>query len=246
MATRGAAGGLRLVKTSLAELAYDELKRQILDQRLKPGARLNIDALSRECGVSSSPLREALVRLGAEGLVVFETNTGFSVAPVPDAAQMRHLLEYRAVLEAHGARVGAMRASEETRAAMKKATDAMAAMRAKGVGYKQYRAYFDLEQSFHQAIVDSAANPVISAAYRELHLILSVARLSVVPDSNNVGSDNAVREHRAIIAAFEEHDPQAAEAAVRGHIESAQRRMSVRNKGEDAAAVGGSGSSATR
>jgi DNA-binding GntR family transcriptional regulator len=227
MATKAARPAPRLVKTSLAEQAYDELKRQILDQRLHPGARLNIDALSRECGVSTSPLREALVRLGAEGLVVFETNTGFSVAPVPDAERMGHLLEYRAALESHAARVGAANASDETIAAMRKATDAMAAMRARGAGYRQYRAYFELEQDFHQAIVDSAANPVISAAYRELDVILSVARLSVVRDSDNVGSDDAVREHRRIIKAFEARDGEAAEAAVRGHIDLARKRIAA-------------------
>lgn len=220
-----APAGLRLVKTSLAGQAYDELKRQILDQRLKPGARLNIDALSRECGVSSSPLREALVRLGAEGLVVFHANSGFSVAPVPDAGQMRHLLEYRAVLEGYGARAGATRDHAESLEAMKSATETMAAMRAKGVGYRQYRSYFEQEQLFHQALVDSAGNPVMSAAYRELHLILAVARLSVVPESNNLGSDEAVQEHRAIIAAFEARDPAAAEAAVWRHLEQAQDRM---------------------
>lgn len=220
-----AAGSLRLAKTSLAELAYEELKRRIFDQQLSPGARLNIDALSRECGVSSSPLREALVRLQSEGLVVFETNFGFYVAPAPDQEQMAHLLEYRQVLEAFGARAGAVRINDDTLTIMRKATEAMANMRAKGVSYKQYRAYFEHEQSFHQAIVDSAANPVISTAYRELHLVLLVARLSVIPDSNNIGSDAAVDEHRAILEAFEQHDPDAAEAAVLRHIQAAQERM---------------------
>lgn len=227
MATKSPTTGLRLVKTSLSELAYDELKRQILDQRLPPGTRLNIDALSRECGVSSSPLREALVRLGSEGLVAFAANAGFSVAPVPDEKQMKKLLEFRLLMEAHCARAGAARAGKDTLTAMKKAVDSMAAMREKGVSYKQYRAYMELEQNFHQALVDSADNEVISASYRGLHLILSVARLSVVPESNNIGSDDAVREHRAIIAAFEARDPDAAEAAVRGHIASAQHRMHV-------------------
>lgn len=229
--TSKTAGSLRLVKTSLAGQAYDELKRQILDLQLSPGERLNIDALSRECGISSSPLREALVRLQAEGLVVFETNAGFSVAPVPDATQMRHLLDYRTVLEAYGARVGARRNDVEALATMKRATDTMAAMRAKGVSYKQYRSYLSQEQSFHQALVDSAGNPVVSAAYRELHLILTVARMSIVPESNNIGSDEAVREHRAIIAAFEVGDSVGAEAAVHGHLAAARTRINAAEDG---------------
>ena len=52
-----------------------------------------------------------------------------------------------------------------------------------------------------------------------------MARLSIVPDSGSIGSDAAVTEHRAIIAAFEAADPVVAEAAVRAHIEAARRRM---------------------
>jgi len=223
--TKKAHPGLSLTKTSLSEQAYDEIKRQILDQRLRPGARLNIGALSRDSHISSSPIREALVRLEAEGLVVLENNSGFSVAPVPDAVQMGHLLDYREALESHAARLGAARGDAQALASMTRANDAMAAMRAKGVGYRQYRAYFDLEQAFHQALVDSAANPVIASAYRALHLILLVARQSVVPDSDRIGSDAAVREHREIIKAFEARDGDRAAAAVHRHIELARRRM---------------------
>lgn len=215
----------RLVKTSLAEQAYEQLKRQILDQRLPPGARLNIDALSREFGISSSPLRQALTKLCSEGLVVFAANTGFSVAPVPEPQQITKMLEFRTVMEAYCARVGAACATAETVTAMKDAVDAMAAIREKGLSYKHYRAYIDLEQSFHQQIVDSAGNDVISAAYRDLHLILSVARLSVAPESNAIGSDAAVREHRDILRAFERRDASRAEDAVREHIEAAKARI---------------------
>jgi DNA-binding GntR family transcriptional regulator len=215
----------KLVKTSLAEQAYEQLKRQILDQRLQPGTRLNIDALSREFGISSSPLREALTRLGSEGLVAFAANAGFSVAAVPEPQQITQMLEFRAVMEAHCARVGAARVNAETVATMKNTVDAMAAIREKGLSYKHYRAYLDLEQSFHQQIVDSAGNDVISAAYRDLHLILSVARLSVAPESNTIGSDAAVREHRDIVRAFEKRDADRAEKAVREHIEAAKTRI---------------------
>ena len=49
-----------LQRTSLSELTYEALKEQILDQKLAPGARLNIDALTRSLGVSSSPVRARL------------------------------------------------------------------------------------------------------------------------------------------------------------------------------------------
>lgn len=224
MPTKTASAGLRIAKVSLAEQAYDEIRRQILDRRLLPGARLNIDALSRDSGISSSPLREALVRLGAEGLVVFTPNAGFSIAPVPDAQQMRHLMEYRLMVEAHCARAGAERGDPEVLATLKKAADAMAALREKGVTYRLLRAYLDLEQAFHLAIVDSAHNPLISASYREHHTLLFVARLSVVPESSRFGSDESVREHREIIAAFQRRDGLKAAEAVNRHVGAALGR----------------------
>lgn len=224
MAAKPSPATTRFVKTSLAEQAYEELKKQILDLRLRAGARVNIDALSRECGISTSPLREALIRLGSEGLVVSSTNSGFSIAPVPDAQQMRQILEYRLMMEAHCARKGAVNASAETIANMEKACEAMSAMYKKGLSYKYYRQYIDLEQTFHQLIVDSAENPIISSAYSGLHTILLVARLSVVPNSNNIGSDTVMQEHLEIVEAFRAHDPDRAELAVHGHLKAAQLR----------------------
>jgi len=219
------AASVRFFKTSLAEQAYDQIKRQILDQRLVPGQRLNIDALTRECGISTSPLREALVRLDAEGLVSFTINAGFSVADVPNDIQMEQLLESRQMIECYCARHGAQRGDTAALSAMKKATDAMAQMRTKGVSYRQFRSYITLEQDFHQALVDNMSNSVISAQYRELHLVLLVARMSVVPESGVFGSDEAVNEHRAVISAFELGDGPAAERAIRAHIKQARRRM---------------------
>lgn len=224
------AAPVRFFKTSLAEQAYDQIKRQILDQRLVPGQRLNIDALTRECGISTSPLREALVRLDAEGLVSFTINAGFSVADVPDDIQMEQLLESRQMIECYCARHGAKRGDTAALSAMKKATDAMAQMRTKGVSYRQFRAYINLEQDFHQALVDSMGNSVISTQYQELHLLLLVARMSVVPESGVFGSDEAVNEHRAVISAFELGDGTAAERAIRAHIKQARRRMTAVSK----------------
>jgi DNA-binding GntR family transcriptional regulator len=224
------AAPVRFFKISLAEQAYDQIKRQILDQQLVPGQRLNIDALSRECGVSTSPLREALVRLDAEGLVSFTINAGFSVADVPNDAQMEQLLESRQMIECYCARYGAQRGDTDALSAMKKATDAMAQMRTKGVSYRQFRAYITLEQDFHLALVDSVGNSVISAQYQELHLLLLVARMSVVPESGVFGSDEAVNEHRAVISAFESGDGLAAERAIRAHIKQARRRIIAVNK----------------
>jgi len=217
----------RFVKASLSDQAYEDLKRQILDQRLPPGTRLNIDALAREFGISSSPLREALVRLSSDGLVISNANSGFFVAPVPSPEQVRELMEYRTMIEAHCARQGAGRISGLMLEAMKNAVRRMSDMRKRGIDYRQYRNYVELDSAFHQLIVDSAGNATISKAFHDLHLILMVARLTVVPNSDTVGSDAGMAEHIAILQAFADRDGARAEAAIRAHLTAAQDRLQL-------------------
>jgi DNA-binding GntR family transcriptional regulator len=68
--------------TTLASAAYERLRRDIRIGRLAPGEKLRIDALRAIYEIGASPLREALNRLSAEGLVVQEDQRGFRVPPV--------------------------------------------------------------------------------------------------------------------------------------------------------------------
>jgi DNA-binding GntR family transcriptional regulator len=84
---------------SLVDLAYDELHRLITDGGLVEGERIVIDQFAKILGTSLIPVREALARLHAEGLVTFERNKGYRVALRPTHAQIRQLFEARLVIE---------------------------------------------------------------------------------------------------------------------------------------------------
>lgn len=93
----------------LAEQAYRLLRRRILHGDVAPGTKLKIETLQRAHGLSSSPLREALNRLAAEGLALADDRRGFRAAPISaadlwDLTTMRLLLERAAIEEsiAHG------------------------------------------------------------------------------------------------------------------------------------------------
>ena len=68
--------------TTLTSAVYERLRRDVLVGRLRPGEKLRIEALRATYEVGASPLREALNRLSAEGLVVQEDQRGFRVSPV--------------------------------------------------------------------------------------------------------------------------------------------------------------------
>jgi len=217
--------GLPTKKPSLAEQAYVTLKEQILDQRLEPGERLNIDALSRQLSVSSSPIREALARLEAERLVVLASHSGYSVAPSPSPQFLRDLIEYRAVVEGYSANVGASARRAEFVAALEQVEKSMRSMRKMGPRFREYREYTDLDSQFHQIIVDSAGNEVLSRTYQSMHAVLTGARLSLYRDAGSIGSDEAVNEHASILAAYVAGNGKQAEAAVHAHLQNSLTRM---------------------
>jgi DNA-binding GntR family transcriptional regulator len=228
-----------LVKRPLSDQTYEALRERILDQGLLPGSRLNVDRLARELGVSSSPVREALARLEAERLVVSEMYSGYSVAPEPTLAYLRDLLSFRVVLEGHCARIGAAQRDPEVIAALQGAVERMAKTRRLGRKYKEYRRFVAADALFHQTIVDSAGNEVISAVYASMHAILLQSRLYLNRQSGSARADEVGEEHATILKAFEAGDADAAEAALRHHLEGGKRRLLNVSTTDDAAPAAG-------
>jgi len=82
------------------ERAYTTLRERILDGEYGPGYRLVIDSLAEELGYSALPVREAIRRLEAEGLIIFRPNAGAQVAPA-DPREFVGSMEVLAVLEGY-------------------------------------------------------------------------------------------------------------------------------------------------
>ncbi|MEM8664052.1 MAG: FCD domain-containing protein, partial [Pseudomonadota bacterium] len=89
---------------TLAHAAYDALRRDIIRSVRPPGERLRIEKLKSIYAVGPTPLREALQKLSAEGLVLAEGNRGFTVAPL-DAAEFGDLNIARTALEKEALRL---------------------------------------------------------------------------------------------------------------------------------------------
>ncbi len=75
----------------LAGEVYEYIKTQLMDQRIQPGVRINIDKLARQLQISQTPIREALARLEAEGLVTKEPLRGYSSTPLLDPSSFQQL-----------------------------------------------------------------------------------------------------------------------------------------------------------
>ena len=92
----------------ISERAYEELRDRIVTLRLAPGTVLREDELMRELEIGRTPLREAVKRLALENLVAVQPRIGTYVTSV-DAADIVHIAEVRAELEAQAAELAARR-----------------------------------------------------------------------------------------------------------------------------------------
>jgi len=214
-----------ILRVTLAEQLHEQLKESIIDGTRPPSSRLNIDALAREFGVSSTPIREALARLEQEGLVLLELFAGYSVVPPPEPEYVIGLLEFRILWEGHCAEVGAAKRKPETLAALIAAYDKMASVRRLGTRYREYRRFTEADGEFHQAIIDGAENPAMTAIYSKMHVLMLQSRLLLTRSDSGAPNAEVMREHKAILDAYAAGDGTAARKAVAAHFEGGCRRM---------------------
>ncbi len=102
---------------SVTEVVYDHLRHRIL-QGMAPGQALRLNTLAAELGVSTTPVRMALERLSADGLVVQEGRRGATVAPL-SLSDFQDIYAVRRCLEGAAARLGAELMSESERLRMR-------------------------------------------------------------------------------------------------------------------------------
>src|SRR5262249_40122713 len=148
----------------------------IMDQGLAPGARLNIDGLAAELGVSATPLREALARLAAERLVSFVPFKGYTVLPLLTLRRLGELMHVRRLLEIDAARQAAERVVVPQLRRMERELDTIAALRPEP-RFKDFRRYNEHDQVFHELLVGAADNAVLLETYQSLSAHVQLARL---------------------------------------------------------------------
>lgn len=132
------------------ELAYQRIRQRILDGRYQPGHRLVLSALARELNISPVPVREAIRRLEAEGLVSFERNVGARVATL-GGGDWVELVEMLALLDGYAF---AAAAAHITTAQLRSARDLNAQLRL-DLPREQVMA---LHRRFHRTIYGCCGN----------------------------------------------------------------------------------------
>ncbi|HUA70980.1 MAG TPA: GntR family transcriptional regulator [Solirubrobacteraceae bacterium] len=207
----------RLNIASVVDQVYQAIRERITSGSLPRGARVHQEDLAEELGVSRTPVREALRRLAAEGLVEMRTNRGARVADV-DQAGMRVSYEARTVIEPGAARLAAGRRLEGPLARMR------AAVAAQRRSLRSVERSFEANREFHLALAEASGNEfLVQFAER-----LWVARIGATIYERQVETQERmlldVREHEQILEAIEAGDGRRAESLTRRHLADAMKR----------------------
>ena len=197
---------------SLHEQVVESLRWSIFIGELPPGRRFSVPALAEQFGVSLTPVREAVLDLVEQGLVVALPNRGFQVvAPsmeyLTQAMHVRRLLEIPAMIEI------ARTATPARLRPVRELADAIMVAGEKD----DIRTFVETDYAFHWQLTGLCGNEVLTDLIEELR---SRARVVVVPAiSRQFSLVEVAQEHLDLLTAIEEHDLPAVERVTVAHID---------------------------
>lgn len=230
--------GIAAERRALVDQLAAELQARVLSGELPSGARLRQEAIAEEYGVSRTPVREALRKLQASGLVELRPHRGALVRGL-SPREIRHAYAVRAELEGLAAELAARHIRQDQlvrlRAAQAQFAETLArtiAARERGgagaVTQDETALWGRANDDFHQVIQESSGNDVLVSTIAHLHRSFprDLSKI-VLAESTTLLRDN-VGEHEAILDAIVRGDVEAARAAMRRHVLRAGELVTLR------------------
>jgi DNA-binding GntR family transcriptional regulator len=196
--------------------AYHQIRQMIFDGTVSPSDVLVEARLVRALDMSRTPIREALHRLEAEGLLVAAPSGGFQVVAVADS-DLEHLYEVRASLEGLAAYTAAARMTRVNLAQLEDLYDEMGEAVADG----RDDDLAGLNRDFHRAIAVASGNPHLVEILDNVKGVFERFRSKAV--ANDERRAQAHREHGELIEALRIRDGENARSLAEEHVHRALR-----------------------
>ena len=203
-----------------SERVYRALRDQILTGALAPRTRLVELQVAHQFAVSRTPVREALKRLIAEGLVVGDPLRGMVVRDV-DPAEVDDIYIIREVLDGLAARLAATHATPTDLIRLHLLMELMA----ESAAAHRWEAVVQINVKFHEVLYSAAGNDRLALIGRSLQDAVRRYSPRALSDPERVAA--VLKEHAAIVRAIEAHDLAAAELSARSHLAAARQNFTA-------------------
>lgn len=218
--------------------AYDYLRKRILAGDLQPGAFLSAQSLSKDIGVSRTPVREALRQLEYDELVTIVPKLG-AVVKTLNRDQFQDLLGYRQALETHTAgKAAELRRPEEVEQlrlvleGMREQSNSLAQNPRDPEGLRHLG---ELDVRFHRLLFAMARNTLIREKFERAHILQRMLTMMIIEDtvppdeSLKENVMNVFEEHTNIYEAIRDGDVSRAQSTMGRHMSSFAAKVSKRN-----------------
>ena len=197
---------------------YATLRDAIIRAELAPGRKLSENELANWIGVSRTPIREALVRLRDERLVAIVPQLGTYVSRIsPQAVSDAQFI--REALECASIRETAILATEDEVALLEENLRAQERADERG----DFDAFYVLDEDFHRMLCDLSGHATVWTVTQRAKGHLNRVRRLSIPMPSYIGE--MIAEHRGVVAAVAEHDPDEAESQLRHHLRMVLREI---------------------
>lgn len=195
-----------------SQRAYDWIHAHVADGTFNPGQRLVLSSIADELDMSVVPVREALRRLEAEGIITFERNVGARVAMV-DEQEYLLTMQTIAIVEAAAIALAAPFMTDEQLSAVAAINQELEAC----LDDFDSNVFATLNRRFHDSFLDACPNPELAAYAKAQHI-----RLANVRDDSMAftyeGAKNSIAEHKQLIQMIRSNaDPLDIERLMRAH-----------------------------
>ncbi len=220
---------------TVASAAAEAIRIAILEGEIGPGERLKEKEIALQLGISSTPVREALQSLVAEGLIEIIPNRGAAVRTY-DEATLEELYRLRALLEGYAAREAASRITEEQILELEQSNERFATLRAG----EDVRSLVQENFVFHSLVLDAAGGERLAELVQKVLHVPLVYRVYIwySPEQKLVSE----HYHRQLVHVLRERDAPRAEAVMREHVLEARdvltRQLRQQQRADADGAVG--------
>ena len=199
-----------------SDRAYSHIRNMILSGELQPGLQIREEALAELCGVSRTPVRDALRRLEAE-LFIRRNESQRSFVADWSLDDLEEAFQLRAMLEAYAAKRAAMRISWDQMARLRSHNNAI--KQAIGAGKPDISRFLDHNRHFHTIILEASGSERLSGMLAQVTEQPVVLRTARQYDLENLRRSH--HEHEELVMAFDNRDGEWAGAVMTAHIRRA-------------------------
>jgi DNA-binding GntR family transcriptional regulator len=205
---------------SLKEIAYDRIRKRMLNHEFEPGGRIREDLLADELSMSRTPVREAINQFMAEGLIVNKPRKGLFFVELT-SKEILDILRVRERLEALAIDECIEKIDPQGVAGLSAILDEFE----QTCSEKDFQEHYRVDSRFHKAIAELSGNRKLIEFIYEIEDLMRIVRGLKTPDFSEAKREKAIDLHRRIVRCMENRDTSGAKAALTQIIQGTMQQL---------------------